>query len=536
MPILPAPVGAVLLRRLPRSPLPLALAACIAAVTTMPVAAATIVVSSPDDTDPSASTTCTLRQAILSMNAGAVVGNCSNGGGDFGNNDRIRFAATALERGAVPGTIRLADSADTSGSSGGTLVVSATRLAIDGGPWRGSGAHQYPDGVTIARSTTASNRFGILRDIAPERGKLTLRGVALRNGYAWSPLCAGSNDGGGVCMLAADLDLIDSRVSNNAAGHGGAGIAAASGTITMSGCTVDGNTAYLGGGVLSRAGDLSVSSSTFTGNGVWGGGGTFGGAIHAAGTLALMASTITGNVGKRGAGVYVSGAATIAHSRVGDNSSYYHGGGLYVAASGALTLDSSTVHANFARYNGGGAYVAGVLTVANSTISDNSVYRDGAGIVLVRGGVLHMDHATVTHNTAGSGGGIGYAIWPNPQPWTGSATLNHSIVAGNSQSTGSDLRLGSNWSGVGNLLTDTNLFLGPLQDNGGPTPTMLPGAGSAALDAIAPQDCTQATDQRGIARPQGAGCDIGATEVSVDTIFVDGFDAGANTTLPATPS
>jgi hypothetical protein len=53
---------------------------------------------------------------------------------------------------------------------------------------------------------------------------------------------------------------------------------------------------------------------------------------------------------------------------------------------------------------------------------------------------------------------------------------------------------------------------------------MLPGPGSAALDAIAPQDCTQAVDQRGVARPQGTGCDIGAVEVFVDLIFANGFD------------
>lgn len=52
--------------------------------------------------------------------------------------------------------------------------------------------------------------------------------------------------------------------------------------------------------------------------------------------------------------------------------------------------------------------------------------------------------------------------------------------------------------------------LGALQDNGGFTPTMLPAAGSAALDAAS---CSgPASDQRGMPRPQGASCDIGAVE------------------------
>jgi hypothetical protein len=61
-------------------------------------------------------------------------------------------------------------------------------------------------------------------------------------------------------------------------------------------------------------------------------------------------------------------------------------------------------------------------------------------------------------------------------------------------------------------LVVANAMLGPLQDNGGPTEThdLLPG--SPAIDAGS-MDCPPpATDQRGVARPQGAGCDIGAVE------------------------
>jgi hypothetical protein len=68
-----------------------------------------------------------------------------------------------------------------------------------------------------------------------------------------------------------------------------------------------------------------------------------------------------------------------------------------------------------------------------------------------------------------------------------------------------------------NLYEPTDLIvadamLGPLQDNGGPTEThdLLPG--SPAIDAGS-MDCPPPdTDQRGVARPQGAGCDIGAVE------------------------
>ena len=59
--------------------------------------------------------------------------------------------------------------------------------------------------------------------------------------------------------------------------------------------------------------------------------------------------------------------------------------------------------------------------------------------------------------------------------------------------------------------------LGALADNGGPTATHLPVAGSPAVDRVAIGtaglcDGTVPTDQRGVARPSGAGCDAGAVE------------------------
>jgi hypothetical protein len=66
-------------------------------------------------------------------------------------------------------------------------------------------------------------------------------------------------------------------------------------------------------------------------------------------------------------------------------------------------------------------------------------------------------------------------------------------------------------------LPSTVLGLGPLADNGGPTPTVLPPVGSPVVDAVPPGtaglcDGTVPLDQRGLHRPVGAGCDVGAVE------------------------
>jgi len=54
--------------------------------------------------------------------------------------------------------------------------------------------------------------------------------------------------------------------------------------------------------------------------------------------------------------------------------------------------------------------------------------------------------------------------------------------------------------------------LGLLAHNGGPTETMAIAATSPALDAIPKAACAVAKDQRGVPRPQGPSCDIGAYE------------------------
>ena len=117
-----------------------------------------------------------------------------------------------------------------------------------------------------------------------------------------------------------------------------------------------------------------------------------------------------------------------------------------------------------------------------------------------------------------------------------SMTLTNSILATNgtdpscSDESGTMVNgghnLGSDTSCVsaGTSLASTEPMLGPLADNGGPTATMLPQPASPALDAGGTA-CGSA-DQRGVLRPQGAACDIGAVEVEVEGLYdFDGFFA-----------
>ncbi|MCY4464465.1 MAG: SH3 domain-containing protein [Chloroflexi bacterium] len=94
-----------------------------------------------------------------------------------------------------------------------------------------------------------------------------------------------------------------------------------------------------------------------------------------------------------------------------------------------MILNNSTVSNNTVSRNGGGIYVnGGTVTLNNSTVSGNTAGTDGGGIY-VASGALTLNNSRITGNTAGSNGGGIYVA-------SGSLTLNNSTVSGNTVSTG----------------------------------------------------------------------------------------------------
>lgn len=91
-------------------------------------------------------------------------------------------------------------------------------------------------------------------------------------------------------------------------------------------------------------------------------------------------------------------------------------------------------------------------------------------------------------------------------------------------------------SGIGNIIGQDPL-LGPLADNGGPTLTYLPDAGSPVIDAGDATLSPFGYDQRSLDRPQGAAVDMGSVEVRAPpvisnlTIAPTPFGEGATSTL-----
>ena len=194
-------------------------------------------------------------------------------------------------------------------------------------------------------------------------------------------------------------------------------------------------------------------------------------------------------------------------------------GGIGNFSGSNLTLTNSTVRNNSAGI-GGGIVNAGTMTLTNSTVSGNSAATQGGGILDIGFGTLTLTNSTVSNNTASSGGGI--FLW-----LFGKVELTNTLVAGNIASASPDCgglssltSLGHNLIGTSDGcsftpatgdLVNVDPKLGPLQDNGGPTMTHALLFGSPAIDAGGDASCP-ATDQRGVSRPQGIACDIGAFE------------------------
>ncbi|MGA7396065.1 MAG: right-handed parallel beta-helix repeat-containing protein [Solirubrobacterales bacterium] len=212
------------------------------------------------------------------------------------------------------------------------------------------------------------------------------------------------------------------------------------------------------------------------------------------------------------------------------------GGGI-LNEGGLLELDGVTVSGNSALNGaGGGIYNETSVSILNSTISGNSAKQGGGGYFGTMASVGNFRSVTIFGNTAdldgtnsGNGGGI-----------AASGTVNsfNTVIAGNVDNSPAvlnrvpDCSTGPNFFPRYTLIgvpspaqclkgfdPGTNMTgdpkLGPLGEHGGPAATHVPLDGSPLIDSggtVAPDLCP-ISDQRGVSRPQGAGCDLGAVEL-----------------------
>lgn len=298
--------------------------------------------------------------------------------------------------------------------------------------------------------------------------------------------------GGAAANKAGDVKLINSTLKDNVAVDGGAMWTEYGSTNTIKNSTFDHNTASgVGGngGALENFGGIEIRNSKFTDNEA----GNVGGGISHGGSMSMYNSTISGNHAGSGGGMRDFGNSTF--------------------------ISGSTFSGNTATSNGGGIYSSGSPTVVNSTLSGNQagLLANGGGGWYQRYGHSFLLFVTIANNKASYGAGAAAdgsvssqidfqntVLSKNNGGNCAGATL---VSLGHNLS--SDTYCGS-FTNTGDK-TNKSAKLGPLANNGGPTMTHLPLAGSRLINKGI--NAQTATDQRGLPRPVGSKPDIGAVEV-----------------------
>ncbi|GEM_PF-4990752 len=280
-----------------------------------------------------------------------------------------------------------------------------------------------------------------------------------------------------------------------------------------------------------------------------------GGGIRARGEeVVLDGVLLTRNFAGEGGGLSGDNAIAIHHSRIHRNEASWHGGGIRTTSfDAALVFEDSVLWSNQAQFDGGGMKGVGRADFARSSIFDNRAGREGGGFssntgftnadawifenvtfsenqsgewggAIYTAGSLRAVNVTIANNHAGMGGGgvsSSAVSLDNDR-----AYFENSIIADNTAPTGADCR--GIVTSAGHSLLRTHADCG-----WEPQPTDLPAGTNPLLASLqfqqthyhpishssAAKDFVAACpleDQRGVARPQGPACDIGAYELVFD--------------------
>lgn len=376
---------------------------------------------------------------------------------------------------------------------------------------------------------------------------VTIKDVTIQNGR--------SPDGGGIFNPDGTITVTNSVIQNNDAVCGEGGGILNLGTTILEDVLITGNQAAYGGGILNDelllGRNITVTQNSAIDNlceGITG----YGGGIDNSGTLSLTAAFLGDNTAVNdGGAIENAGTLTVTLSLFENNSSQTKGGALDNVANSQAVIEQSTFRLNEADF-GGGLNNEGTMQLSQSTVYSNTAVLSGSsgggGLRNETGGSLFVTNSTISGNMSGEGGGLlnvgakstavlrsstlvnNFGVhYGGVYNLSGSVTLNNTIVA--KQRNGSDcggvlmVSSGSNLDSdrsclfreTGNLSGVGQPFMGPLQDNGGPTWTHALLIGSPAIDA---SDICEPTDQRGVPRPVGTAGDIGAYETFAFRVYL----------------
>src|ERR1043166_6097886 len=256
---------------------------------------------------------------------------------------RVYGANFNIANGDVPGLIAAINAANSNNAddtinlaAGGTytlLVVDNSTNGANGLPAIGAdNGHKLTikgNGATIQRSTAGGTPAFRIFYIA-SGARVTISGLTVTNGN----VTGGSfpaDSGGGIFNDHATLTVSNCTLSGNSAGSFGGGIyndgeaSGGSATLMLTNSTLSGNTAsFWGGGIYNDGSSsgtvtLTLSNSTLSGNSAANyGGGIYNFAVDGSATLTLTNSTLSGNSAGSGGGIYNDGYSGSATLTIGD--------------------------------------------------------------------------------------------------------------------------------------------------------------------------------------------------------------------------
>jgi predicted outer membrane repeat protein len=253
---------------------------------------------------------------------------------------------------------------------------------------------------------------------------------------------------------------------------------------------------------------VSLSGMTITGGNV-----QIGGGISNAGNLTVSECHVTGNTASLGGGLYSDGTLTLLRSTVSNNTATSPSTGGGIDGEGTLTVTDSTFSGNSApngNNNGGAIWATNTTTITNSTITNNTAAGASSA-----GGIYRFNQTVTIRNSIIAGNGSAtpdiFAVGN-----TGIASNGYNLIGNRGT-----IVFSGTADQAGDAGTPLNPMLGPLQNNGGSTPTHALVAGSPAFDAG--NSSGSFNDQRGPAflrvvdllvgnASGGDGADIGAYE------------------------
>lgn len=446
--------------------------------------------------------------------------------GDVIINDLVLTNGLADNGGAIKvvGADLIINNATLSNSTANGLSGSGGAIFV------GTGATLVALNTTIS-GNTANRAGGGIESVAGTTTTLT-NVTLMMNNAGVAPATAVPGNGGGLHITGNGNAIITGGMVNmNMAAAEGGGLWNGTGTMTIDGTTIDGNTASGvaadngGGGIYNlNGGTVNIDNATITDNVANGMAGSGGGILNDVGSTLMIENTvITGNTANR-AGGGIEGNATAGTNFITltdvtlDGNTVFNspgnGGGLHMTGPGTITINGGTVNDNMAGAEGGGLWNgSGTMTIDGTTIDGNTASGPGAdqgggGIYNLNGGTLVITDTIISNNiangTAGSGGGILNDVGSQLSITDTAITGNTAIRAGGGIE---DNSLTSTII-LNNVNLDNNAVTGPPGNGGG---LHITGAGSATITGGTVNNNTASLEGGGLWNGSGTMTVVGTT-------------------------